>query len=675
MNQAERPQTLVSVRYIKISVLLALGLAHVLATLFFVVPGYLSVDEAVYHIATKSFWESGTFEIWNAYQELPSPEMHHLFFPPYKGRLVSQYPYLFSVIAAPMYRIAGFYGLFLINALAFIGVVFLCYGIAKRVLTDDNLALNACLILAICTFSWEYSQAAWPHMTSVLVILAAFYCAIRSYYGETKTQTLWWALGAGLIAGFGPSIRMEGALVFPVLVSLFLFTRPWRPQEVCAVALGLTPGLVAFALANEAKFGSLVPFTYGGSSNVSPFVVVGVILAMAAAWVLTRSRFTKFLETHRGKLFWGGIAALIAALVFPHGRSFLLELVRNFWVSIVDIRWLDPSLILPAMTRSSGGGVIYLGAQKKALMQSLPFLAILAIPVIRVLKVTDDYPRLLILLLMPVTSIAYYAYAFHHSGAHAGGLCLNYRYALPLLPFLAILSAYSMEQMKMRWGKSLTVPTAIVLCFGAALVYFLLVKELPASLNDLEFPLLDVPLLLAGALLLMVVLGETVKGKELRALRPAVWGMLTVTLAWSVLVAFFYDYPAHRSQRERNYRKGEEVRQVVAPGSVFFTSPVVDPFIRVIENHRVAIAFPDRDRFRDFPKLVDFHLKAGRRVYGAFYNGTWANLKSGPLAKYTVTPRMATSPGFTIGEISLPRQSSQPKAEDHAKSSVSAFRK
>ena len=149
----------ITLRNIKISILLALALVHIVISLFFIVPGYISIDEIVYHMATKNFAQTAGFELWNGYRASPSPEMYHSFFPPHQGRLVAMYPYLFPVLAAPVYRVAGFYGLFLVNAAAFLGVVLLCYGIAVRLLRDENLALNACLILALCTFAWEYSRS------------------------------------------------------------------------------------------------------------------------------------------------------------------------------------------------------------------------------------------------------------------------------------------------------------------------------------------------------------------------------------------------------------------------------------------------------------------------------------------------------------------------------------
>ena len=142
--------------------LVACALTLVISVLF-VTGGHLSVDEGVYHMMSRSFAASGGLGIWNGYEEFPSPEL----LPPvarvHEGQLFPAYPYLSTVLAAPLYRVAGYRGLFILNAVAFVGVVGLGYLIARALWRDTQLALNACLILIFATFAWQYSQTAWPH--------------------------------------------------------------------------------------------------------------------------------------------------------------------------------------------------------------------------------------------------------------------------------------------------------------------------------------------------------------------------------------------------------------------------------------------------------------------------------------------------------------------------------
>lgn len=643
-------------RQIKIYLLLGLGLVHVLVTLFFIVPGYLLIDEVIYHWMSLGLARGEGFEIWNGYNEFPSLELYHQFIPPRGGRLVSQYPYLFTILAYPLNRVFGFLGLFILNSISFVGVVAFCFLTARKLFRDEDLALNACLILVGATFAWEYSQAAWPHAAAMLFISGAFYLCVSSYFDERRREALIKAAAAGLIAGFGPAVRMDSILVFPAILMPFLFARPWRPLEALAVCLGSIPGLVALAAMNYMKFGQFTPLSYGHKEALPVALLVCGVGPVLAAWVLTRSFCADFVHRRRIAMLLAAVIAAVALALIPQTRTVLEKVATSAYVSVIDIRSLDSNLTRPAMTRSSGGGVVYLGAQKKALLQSLPFLAMLLIPVLRIAREDKDMPSLAMLFVMPLTMIAYYSYTFFDQGAFEGGLCINYRYYLPILPFLAILCAYSVKEIAIRWGEPLDIRVAGVLACVTAAGYFILVDKLSENVNDLEFPLLVVPLLLAAFLFVLLLVGELMKPEDLRVLRTTVWAGVIVTLVWASSVAFFYDYPRHRNQRVVNYNMGESLRKVVAEDSIFFTAPTIDPYMRVIENHRVRIALPIADGFKDFPALVRFHLNAGRHVYAAFPDYWWQQLKSGPLAHYVVIPRLVPHPGNTVAEIFRPKK-------------------
>ncbi len=130
---------------------------------------------------------------------------------------------------APLVRLWGVFGLFVANSVAFLGLVAVCFAAAKRLSHDIDLALNACFILILATFAWEYSQAIWPHSVAALCVLSAFYLAITSYYSAAGRSVTLTAFSAGLVAGFGLGIRLDVVLIFPALVLPFLFARPWRP--------------------------------------------------------------------------------------------------------------------------------------------------------------------------------------------------------------------------------------------------------------------------------------------------------------------------------------------------------------------------------------------------------------------------------------------------------------
>ncbi|MFO8083749.1 MAG: hypothetical protein R6U27_05465, partial [Desulfobacterales bacterium] len=148
---------------VKTKLCVALLVLHIAISFFTIIPGHLSQDETLYHLMTKNFIETGSFAIWNGYEEFPSAELVLGLTSVHNGRIVSQYPHLFPILAGPLYLFLGYRALFLLNTVFFIGVVLLTYGICQKLFKDKNMSLNACLILSLATYAWEYSQAAWPH--------------------------------------------------------------------------------------------------------------------------------------------------------------------------------------------------------------------------------------------------------------------------------------------------------------------------------------------------------------------------------------------------------------------------------------------------------------------------------------------------------------------------------
>jgi hypothetical protein len=318
---------------------------------------------------------------------------------------------------------------------------------------------------------------------------------------------------------------------------------------------------------------------------------------------------------------------------------------------VVDLRIRDMNIQEAALERTPGAALVYIGGLKKSLLQSMPYLVVLVIPLLALKRRDKDFASLAILLLMPVAAAGYLAYLHDH-----GGLALNLRYFLPILPFTSILSAYAIRDLHRNWGTRVSAVTWAVVVISTAVAFFLLTMEFPASLMDLEFPLLGLPLLIAGFLLVLLIAGELIKVEGVRLLQTAAWVLLIVAMTWSGLVAFVYDYPLHRKQRVTNYQIGEKVLPLIPEDSMFFTAPYIDPFLRLIEKDKVRIGLPGQDRFKDFPNLVEFHLNAGRRVFAVFPITFWEQLKAGPLKSYALSP-VLFFPGSFMGEISESQQS------------------
>jgi hypothetical protein len=639
---------------VKVGLLIALAVAHVGITFWYAAPGPLSVDEAIYHWMAKSFSDSGRLDVWNGYDEFPSPELHHRYIRARGDKLFPQYPSLFAVLAFPFYRAFGFFGLFAMNSLAFAGVTALCFLTAKRLFRDIDLALNACLILVLATFAWEYSQAAWPHAVGLLFVMGAFLLSIEAYGSPDRRRAMLLAAASGAVATLGLGMRLDGILVFPALVLPFLFARPWRPIEAVMVGLGTIPALVPLIVINYIKFGVFDPFSYGegpGVQVISPWPVIAAAAAVLAAWICTRPAFTHKLGMPfkvAGAAAAG--AVLLALALFTPAGSLIYRTVLDAYIGVVDIRAFPMDVVVAV--RSAGGGVLYVGAHKKALLQSLPYLVLCTIPLLRIVRQDQDWPTLVVLFLTPLTVIGFYSYSlpFHDTG----GLCVNTRYYLPGLPFLAILCAFALRELQETSKIPFSALWVPLTCVAMAALFHVWTKKVATNVNDQEFPLLVLPLLMASLLLFLVVCSQMERLRWAKSCDRAAMAVAVAAMTWAGLVALAYDYPAHRFARAVHHFYGQTLLKAVPSDSILFAdNKTFAAATAVIDTDRVRIAFPYEDRFKDFHRLLHFQLQSGRRSFALFHNSLWERLKAGGMLRnHQVIPAVEFH-NFTLSEIVL----------------------
>lgn len=631
---------MVSQEKFKIYSLFLIAVAHILISLFTIIPGHLSIDEVTYHMMAKNFSESGSLEIENGYREYPSPELESRFIFARNGRLVSQYPYLYPVLCTPFYRTWGYHGLFFINVIAFLSIVALCYAIARKLFHDRNLALNSCFILVLATFSWKYSQAAWPHATATLFLMAAFYIYLCSFYSKTTPIAFSLALVSGLVTGFAVGIRLDSIFVLPCLIIPFLFLKPWRPWLALAVCIGALPGLSVLSATNYAKFGVLSLLSYGrsieGSMGLSeikrylPFAGVGIV-TFVTLWVLTRYPVASGLKRYKHSAIIAAVLLIVVLAMVPQVRNTVGKPLNGAYQLIIDLRIRDLGIKEGGLSRSAGGGMVYIGGLKKSLLQSCPYLVVLLLPFLKIVRLDKEYVPLILLFLIPLSFVSFYSY---HNAWH-GGLCLNLRYFIPILPFTSILSAYTWRELsgnlKWPWARLLLL-ALLTSCI------FLFLFQRAVTIDQQEFPLLTVPLLLA--LLLIIFLIICIKSAELNRYLVArtTVAIFFMAMVWSGLVAFLYDYPRAYRFRQFNFNVADRAAKVVSDNSILFTF-WSDPFFGLIEKGQFRIADPYKDKFQDFPALAAFHLQKGHSVYAAFDLSRWQKIRErGLLDAFKVVP-------------------------------------
>lgn len=640
-----------SANRIKLALLVVLGLAHLFVTLFAVVPGRLTIDEEVQHWMVRSFALERSLALWNGYDEFPSLELeYHPFIKPHDGRLYPVYPYLFPVLTGPLYLLMGLRGIYVVNSLAFAGTVLLCFLTARRLFRDMDLALNSCLILVLSTFAWEYSHAVWPHATASLFVAGAVYAAACAATSARARNARVAAVVGGLIAGLGCGIRVDVVLVFPALVLPFLFTRPWRPVEALLVLVGAAPGLIILAMTNEVKFGVLSPFSYGARFPAAPKgFILGIVAGAAALWLVTRIRFTAMMP-HSRRLLWIFAAVVSAALlIVPELRALVARVLRYGYISLVDFRALEATAPFSAMKRIPGGGVVYVDSLKKAVLQSMPFLPLLLVPLVASLRNDREARGLWLLFLVPLAVAGYGAYEFPRQ--EGAGLTFNYRYFVSALPCVAILCAFALSRLRTLWPVQLTWTTIALTCVLAAGGFAWLVLRPGTTVVHHEFPLLAMPLVLAGMLLVLLAGSLVFESFCIRPVQVAGRIVVTAALVWAGLTAFSYDYVRHRGIRATDAEYGRMIADLIPDDSILFVARSQTPYSSmVLERNKVRLAIPQRDGFQDFPALVEFHLRAGRRVFAFFPKQFWLKLVEGPLSQYTIRPVMPFAQEF-VGEI------------------------
>ena len=639
----------------KVLVLLAFVVVHVAISVVFVAPGHFSIDEGVYDLMVRGFVATGGLGVWNGYQEFASPE---LVWPAVKvrdGLLVPQYPGVFALLAAPFYWLLGYRGLFLLSALAFAAALVLCFAIAQRLFRDPALSLNACLILALTTFAWEYSQAAWPHALSMLIVALAVYFAIVALQAADSRASTIAALAAGLTIGLGIGVRLDTAFALPAVVLPLLFVDPWRPREALAAGMGLLPGLAALGAVNQVKFGTFSPFSYGaadldgGTVSMTPYlpiVTAGLVLAFGA-WAATRPFASKLIADHRRTVAIGAALAGAAAIATPQGWALAAKLAAGAYQLLVDFRIRDLAIEEGGLSRGPGGGMVYLGSLKKALLQSCPYLVALALPLISLLR-GRDVRALGVLFLVPAGFVTVYAYFAWH-----GGLAFNLRYLVPTLPFLAILTAYAWREVAPGLGPR-WLWVAVLGGLAVFAVQFLAAFPRPAPIATQETVFLTVPLMIAAGLGVLLA-ASRVAAERIGALHGAAGAMMLIALVWGGLVSLTYDFPRSYFIRAGRAEFSKTVAPLIEPDSILFVQ-YGDQFFGLIERGDLRIAMPRLDDYASFRPLIDYHLDAGRAVYLWRTPDIAATLERRPLLEGLSEVTLYEQANGALTELRRPRQ-------------------
>ncbi len=407
----------------------------ILALSFVVSDGFFTIDELIYFLGAEAFAKTGFFAVENGYSTFQSEDLRLWFLVDGPNGLVPQYPPGMAVLGAPFVAAFGARGMILMNALAAGAVLWLVYALTVEMYGRKATALTAVLIVALASFFLEYAFGIWPHMISTALVLAAVLLAHRATDPERDGWFLP-AAGSGLMIGAAFLFRADAVLILPAIGAIaILYAR--RPIGVIAAGtLGMMPGLLLGVWANWLKFGVLNPLSYGtksGGGDDPSSHIPAILLVMLIFAVITAARFTTWTTKMRTPGILGLVAVLGLAAALPMTRGLLVDYGVGFRTLVLDITKISERP--PGVEYYEAGVISFWGAAKKALVQSLPWLAALTLLFLKPWGAERRRAHLTVLLAAFFWTLPYVLREWH------GGFSLNMRYFLPVVPLLAILAA------------------------------------------------------------------------------------------------------------------------------------------------------------------------------------------------------------------------------------------
>ncbi len=603
-------------------VIFALLAAHFAFFALVASEGHLSLDEGIYHLMSYNGAALGTLSTWNGYDELASAELTLRFLRPFHDQLFPQYPSLYAVMVSPLFALLGLKGLFLPNVVAFPIAVVLVHRIAWRLFDDRELARNSAIAFAFGTYAWPYSQAIWPHMVQISLLLGALAAILAATRAERLARAALLAALCGLLGGLATGVRLDSVFLVPALVFAVFRRSSGRLTLFVCLAAGLAPSYVFLAWTNSMKFGVWSPFSYGaaeGNVRTGGYIPLALAASIAAAF------FLPAIAAQRGGRVshWRWLLAIGGVAVFamvPVLREMVARLLDGAYQVIVDLRTYDPSAVEPAQARGPAGGLFYFGVLKKSLLQSCPYFAALLLPLYTLLRPTEERSAHGILFTAAGGFIVVFSYFAWH-----GGLGFNLRYLLPATPFLCILAAWTWRELHHEHDPAWRHALAYIWFASLATAVVLIAWGVRAPVEVREAIFVAGPLALA-AVLAFSAIGWILDGWRAGSrFRFAAAATFVAAFAWSVVVGFVHDSWADQRLRGENAIIGRAVERVVAPDSILFAD-YPDPFFRLI-GKRVRFADPTLDAFKTMRPLIERNLSEGRDVYIALTPGVLAHAR------------------------------------------------
>ncbi|MBD3389242.1 MAG: hypothetical protein GF416_09115 [Candidatus Altiarchaeales archaeon] len=377
-------------------------------------------DEVTYMLMAKNFAEGNGFEIKNGMGDVMSVEYmvgtSNIFGEGDDAKIVGLYPQLYTILSYPFYIVLSVEGLVLMNILAFLGTVYLVFIIGRDAF-DGRVGFLGVAIFTFCTYASSYAVAVWPHSLSMFLV------AVSAYFGLSVGRFQGASFACGIIAGVAVGVRYQNLIYAFILFAWMLLE---HRGKVGRFIVGMSLPVAGLAGINNLMFGDVLMTGYGNRDMfglLKPVVLVPGVAAAVLAYLILRTGAHRRIVRDRRMLTGAALTLLVVGLFFDFSRVALL----TFCADVFDL------------TMFPGNQEVGL---KKALLQSTPvFVLALMSPLLKVGKYRE---KVLFLFGLAAVAPVFFAFMPNHGGE---GDALNMRYFIESLPFLSVLTAYSIIEL------------------------------------------------------------------------------------------------------------------------------------------------------------------------------------------------------------------------------------
>lgn len=574
------------------SLVLAISAALILIAVF-ASPGFYNVDETVYFMAAHALFSTGSLGVENGFEAFGSNDLKIWLLIAGPSGLAPQYPAGSAIAAAPLIPILGKHALMAINVAAAVGVLFATHALARRLFGDVRTADLSIIILAVCTFFTEYAVGHWPHMPSVFFTILALWVFLSAMVRDRHAWRL--AFWSGLAVGAGLLFRLDGVLILPPIAAAAILyaVRPW--QVILGGGAGLLPAMILLSMTNHLKFGTWNPISYGSSGGAidpTSHLGAGIAMLLVLAMLVALRQFGDGTARTRWIVLIA-FAAVCAALAVSPVSSVVTKFTTGAYALLIDSTAIvDPRAEVAAQ---ADGTLLFWGLPKKALGQSLPWLGALGLLLGSAFGARRRAVTI-VLLVFAAWTLPFILRSWH------GGLGSNMRYFLPVVPLLAILTAWIVHRLSGQVDRGrLALLRGALIGVLIAVLWIVMMTGRGAQLHQII-----ATYILCAVFLICLAAGFWRN-------RFAALSALTAIGAGLGLSAFFAVSDFATTQKHRAYMDAHSRAVAELPGRVVLYGPPEGYATAIGERDRL-IAVPERLTNKVDLRFVAAACDAGYRV-------------------------------------------------------------